>query len=80
MIQETAKVMQNNTICIPKSIREKLCLKEKDSVILTLNGNKVGFRKAPSSWLELAQKSPKIFKKYGGGEAYLKKERADWYE
>ncbi len=37
-------------------------------------------RKLPTSWIELAKASPAIFKKYGGGELYLKKERSAWYK
>ncbi len=37
-------------------------------------------QKIPRSWIELAKASPEIFKIYGGGEAYLKKERAGWYK
>lgn len=57
-----------------------MSLKEKDIVIITFKGKKAEFKKAPSSWLELAKTGPRVFKKFGGGEAYLKKERADWYE
>lgn len=29
-------------------------------------------------WKKLSDESPKVFKKYGGGETYLKGERKDW--
>lgn len=80
MIQATARVMQNNTICIPKKIREKLSIREKDLIIVKLDGNKASFKKAPSTWMDLAKVAPNIFKKYGGGEKYLKKERESWNE
>ena len=77
MIRERAKVMKNNTICIPKSVREKLSLHESDIVIVRVRNQEAIIRKAPT-WHDLLGVGEKTFKALGGGEKFLKKERAAW--
>lgn len=77
MIQEYAKVMRNNTICIPKEIRDCLNVHESDMVIMTIKNHKAIIKKAPT-WKDLLGLGKKAYAPYGGGEAYLKKERASW--
>ncbi len=78
LIKNTATVMQNNTICIPKNIREKLNIQPKDIFILTLKNSQVNLVKAPSSWKDLAGIGKKTYQKLGGGEKFLAKERSAW--
>jgi bifunctional DNA-binding transcriptional regulator/antitoxin component of YhaV-PrlF toxin-antitoxin module len=79
-IKENAKVMQNFTICLPKKIRKEMAISVKDTIMLVFKNGELTLKKAPSSWEDLAKISPKVFKKYGGGEKYLKEEREAWYE
>jgi len=79
-ITENARVMQNFTICLPQKIRKEMEIGVKDTVMLLFKNGELTLKKAPSSWEDLAKSSPKIFKKYGDGENYLKEERKGWYE
>lgn len=78
MIQEYATVMENNTICIPKSVRERHDLHKGDKVIFKNRNQDVILKKAPSSWHDLLGIGKKAYAAYGGGEKYLKHERAGW--
>lgn len=78
MIQEYAKVMRNNTVCLPKAIREVLNIEVADMVSMKVRGNGIYLKKTPRSWRELVGIAKKSYAKYGGGEAYLRHERAGW--
>lgn len=77
-LQGIAKVMQNNTICIPKKIRKKMGVHPTDVVVMVYDGDVVTLKKAPSSWKNIGGAGKKAYKKLGGGEKYLKAERAAW--
>lgn len=78
-IISTAKVMQNFTICISKPIREKLQIKRGDEIILTLTPQgELKLVKAITTLNGLVGMGKKTFKDLGGGEAFIKKERAQW--
>lgn len=75
----TAKVMQNFTICISQPIRDQLKLEQGDHVILSLNEKgEVSLTKGVSSLQDLVGLAKDTFKELGGGESFLKKERASW--
>lgn len=78
ILQNTAKVMQNYTICLPKKIRKQMAIQPKDIVIITCQDQIITLKKAPSSWAHLKGLGKKTYQIYGGGPAYLKKERAGW--
>lgn len=78
-ISTTAKVMQNFTICIAQPIRERLDLNKGDQVVLSMNEQgEVRLMKAVSSLDDLLGIGKETFKKLGGGEQFLKKEREQW--
>ena len=79
MIAEKGTVMQNNTICIPKKLRQKLDIKPKDKLMLILKGESIQIKKyQPVTLKDLVGIGKTAYKSYGGGEAYLKKERKSW--
>lgn len=81
MMDERATVMQNNTICIPKKLRQKFNIKPKDKVVVTLKGDFLQIKKYnPVTLSNLAGIGKAAYKSFGGGEAYLKKERKSWKE
>lgn len=77
MILEHAKIMKNNTICIPKKARTYLNLQKSDNVIITAKNHYLMIKKAPN-WKDLLGMGKKTFSALGGGEKFLKKERASW--
>ena len=80
-ITATAKVMQNFTICIAQPIREQMDLKQGDQVILSMDAKgQVKLTKGYANLEDLLGMSKNQFKTLGGGEAFLKKERAQWKE
>lgn len=79
MLSEKATVMQNNTICIPKKLRQKLNIKPKDTLMVVLKGDSIQIKKyRPTTLNDLVGIGKEAYKSYGGGEAYLKKERESW--
>ncbi len=71
--------MQNNTICIPKKLRLKLNIKPKDTLMVVLKGDSLQIKKyQPTTLNDLVGIGKEAYKSYGGGEAYLKKERESW--
>lgn len=71
--------MQNFTICISKPIREKLQIKRGDEMILTLTPQgELKLVKAITTLNGLVGMGKKTFKALGGGESFIKKERAQW--
>jgi len=79
MISEKATVMQNNTICIPKKLRQKLNIKPKDKLMMILKGDSMQVKKySPTILKDLVGIGKEAYKSYGGGEAYLRKERESW--
>lgn len=55
-----------------------MAIQPKDVVIITYKDDLVTLKKAPSSWESIVGLGKDVYKKYGGGESYLKKERAGW--
>ena len=78
MILEHAKIMRNNTIFLPAKIREALGVKVSDIIVFSANHHRADIKRAPSSWHELAGLGKKVYAAYGGGEKYLRSERAGW--
>lgn len=79
MVSAKATVMQNNTICIPKKLRQKLNIKPKDKLMVSLKGESIQIKKyTPVTLNDLVGLGKDAYKFYGGGEAYLKKERESW--
>lgn len=78
MIQETVKVMQNYTICIPTKVRNKLNIQLKDKMLLTYKNNQIAIKKIDNSWGSIAGIAKDSYKKLGGGEKFLKEERKKW--
>jgi AbrB family looped-hinge helix DNA binding protein len=79
MIQEKVTVMHNNTICIPKKVRQKLGIKLKDKLIVVVHGDSFQVKRyQPVGWKDVVGIAKDTFDSYGGGAAYLKKERESW--
>ncbi len=74
---QSATVMQNHTVCIPKAIREEMDIHPRDIVLFTYDAGKITIQKA-LDWSFFAGAAKNSFKKIGGGEAFMKKERASW--
>lgn len=76
-VDAVVKVMQNHTICLPKEIRKAMQVAPQDFVVISMENNVIKLKKAPS-WRSLKGKGKEVFKKLGGGEAYLNNERTTW--
>ena len=76
-VDAVVKVMQNHTICLPKEIRKAINIAPQDFVVISMKNNVVSLKKAPA-WSSLKGQGKQVFKKLGGGENYLKKERTSW--
>ena len=73
--------MLNNTICIPKKVRLALGILPKDKLLVILKGGFMQIKKYdPVTLNDLVGVGKKVYKLYGGGEAYLKNERKSWKE
>ena len=76
---DTSTVTGNYTICITLPIREKAHLKPQDKVVLSVNEQgEIRITKMPKTLRELSGHGKDVFKALGGGEAFIKKERASW--
>ena len=78
-ITDTTTVTNNYTICITLPIRKRAHLKPKDKVILSVDekGN-IQITKPPQTLEEWVGHGKEVFKKLGGVENFLKKERESW--
>lgn len=76
-IKDIAKIMRNNTVCIPKVIRTKMGIEPKDIVMFVYDGTFTTIKKI-SGWDSFAGAAKTSFRKIGGGEVFLRKERASW--
>lgn len=76
-----ATLSSKNQIVIPKEIREALKLKQGSKVYLypSINSNEIIVDKAASNPLEeMIGLGADVWNSLGGGDEYIRKERASW--
>ena len=76
----TAKLSQKNQIVIPKNVRTDLGLKAGSRIVITpLDSEYALIMKQPADVAgSMKGQGKDIWKKLGGTESYLKKERSSW--
>lgn len=76
---EMAKLTSKYQITIPAKVRKSLHIKKGDYLHLEVEKGMVIMRPIPQSYTEyMAGLGKNVWKKLGGGEKYLKKERKSW--
>lgn len=76
---EMAKLTSKYQITIPAKIRKSLHIKKGDYLHLEVENGMVIMRPIPQSYTEyMAGLGKSAWKKLGGGEKYIKRERKSW--
>jgi AbrB family looped-hinge helix DNA binding protein len=74
-----AKVSSRGQIVLPKEIREELHIKRGDTLLFLLEGDSVRLFPQPDSYAKYIRGLGKeMWAELGGGEAFLREERASW--
>jgi AbrB family looped-hinge helix DNA binding protein len=75
----SAKLSKKFQVTIPAAVRQRLCLKAGDVVILTLEGGEVILRAANGGWTESScGLGAEMWKRHGGGGSAVERERDAW--
>lgn len=76
-----AKVSPRNQLSLPRGVRKALGIRPGDTVLFIIEGDQVCLLRRPPDLTEYAYGLGKeAWEKLGGGEAFLREERAGWEE
>lgn len=77
----TAKVSSRNQVSLPRGVRKALGIRPGDSVLFIVEDDQVRLVRRPPSLADYTYGLGKeAWQRLGGGEAFLREERASWEE
>ncbi len=75
----TAKLSTRGQVVLPKEVRERLDLKEGDTLFVEVEDSSIRLIPLPRDFAKRTRGlGQEMWQKVGGGEAYLKRERESW--
>ena len=77
----TVKLSERNQMVLPKAAREALGISPGERVLVLVRGGEVRLLAEPADWAEhLYGLGEEAWRELGGGEQFLRRERAAWGE
>ena len=79
MAVSTAKVSARNQVSLPRQARQALGIRPGDTVLFIVEGDEVRLVRRPPNMTDyMCGLGKEAWSKLGGGEAFLREERAQW--
>jgi len=79
MAVATAKVSSRNQLALPRGVRKALGIRPGDTVLFIIEDEQVRLARRPPNLTEYSYGLGKeAWERLGGGEAFLREERASW--